>query len=1097
MSSTTLLALVARCRSLCRPRSSAADAELLTRFVQQRDPAAFEELLERYAPLVWGVCRRIAVAEVDAEDAFQATFLALLRQADRLDSRQPLAGWLHTVASRLARKAQARLRRHQALAEPSPTTTEDIADAVGEREVRLFVDEEIDRLPATLREPLILCCLLGRTRDEAAQSLGCSVAAVKGRLERGRELLRRRLQRRGVELPAAFLALTLTGERIRAALWAKTMQAALYTPAPAIAALAEGAIPALSLGKYKLAAIALFLAMGTAGALGQAFRAKPQETPTPPLAAKAPLTQPSSQRGQGEKPQASQVRTDRHGDPLPEGAIARLGTVRWKHGNFVHALAYSPDGKTIATVGGGRHLVLWDAATGKELRSFPGRGQPRGVAFAPDGRTIATIQRFGQLWDVATGEMRELKNVQSGVAALAFAPDGKTLATANFDAFVHLWDPKSCEEKRRIACGQGELFSLAYTPDGKLLASSGNDGTIRLWDAATGREVRRITNSKQAVGPVVFSPDGKQLAAGSREESLRLWDVTTGKHLRSFGDKDAGFTPIAFSPDGKLLAAGYGDGTFRMWDAAGGEEKRRWHAGVGLARSLAFSPDGKTLATSVLWDGCTRLWDVETGRERFAVEGHHGPITSLRFGADKNTLISAGFDQNALWWDLTTQTPRRQFTWKSEDFMRFALSPDGNTAAVVGDKQSHELWLWDVRTGKSVKLPGELQEEIHSIAFSPDGRLVASAGKDGAIHIWNVRDKKEVRRIKGSAAQNSTMHLLFSPDGKTVASGARGFPNNVTGRLWDVASGKEHSVFADQLAGECPAAFSSDGKVLATVNDPPGNQVEYLIRLWDTTTGKELCRYNGHRISVVAVAFSPNGKLVVSGGGGDQDNSIQVREAATGRLIRRFECHHSWVFAVAFAADGLTVASSAGDSTILLWDITRRQKDGKLSPLTLTPKQLDACWSALANDDAAKAYDAVWTLAAAPEQAVPFLKKHLPPAPRPDDQAVARWIADLDSDSFMVRQNASKELAKLGDTLTPALHKALADKPPLEMRRRLQQLLDQSRAWTPERLRHHRAIQVLEHMRTPAAREALQTLADGTPQTQRTDEAKAALRRIE
>jgi RNA polymerase sigma factor (sigma-70 family) len=1093
MSATTLAAFIARCRVLCRPREHVSDSELLQRFTQQRDSEAFGQLLERYASLVWGVCRRVLLRESDCEDAFQATFLALVRRPDAIDLNQSLGAWLHTVALRVARRTLERTRRLQ----PSPfvperTTEDDVGDDVGSRELLRMVDEEIERLPISVRAPLILCCLEGRTRDEAAEALGCSVAAVKSRLERGRGLLRRRLARRGVQLPAAFLVLGLTCERIRAGLWAKTMQSALHTPAPEVTALAEAILPSLSTaGKCKLILVALLLAAGATGAIGPLLTA---QAPQPP-AATLPQAQPAAEP----KPLgAPRVRTDRHGDPLPDGALARLGTVRWRHGDFVHALAYSPDGKMIVSTGVGRALVLWDAATGKELRVFPSNGQPRGVAFSPDGKTIATTQRWGQLWDVATGKMLcELKNLQSAVFALAFAPDGKTLATGNSDGAVHLWDPTNGEEKRRLDCEQKGVESVAYSPDGATLASGGYDGVIRLWNPVTGKELRRFTAAKKRIWSVVFSPDRKHLAIASTEEPLRVWDVATGRQIHTFGDKQVQFCPVAFSPDGKLLAAGYDDGSFRLWDTASGEEKRHWHAGVGRARSLTFSPDGKTLATAVLWDGCIRLWDVESGRERSAAQSHHGPITKLRFAADKNTLISAGFDRTVLWWDLATQAPRRQFTWTTENFIRSALSPDGNTVAAVGDVYNHELWLWDVRTGKSVQLSGDHQRQIHSVAFSPDGRLVASGGKDGVIQIWDVRERKEVRQIKGFAAQNSAMSLLFSPDSKTLAGATAGLRNEVTGRLWDVASGKVHPVFTNQLVGESPAAFSPDGKVLATVNDPPRTPAAWNVRLWDMTTGKELSRHSDHRISVAAVAFSPDGKLVVSGGGGEEDNSIHVWEAATGKLIRRFDGHHSWVFAVTFAADGLTVASSAGDSTILLWDITGRQRDGKLPPIVLTPRQLESCWNALAKPDAAKAYDAVWRLVAAPEQAVPFLRKHLTPVPLPDEKLVARHIAELDSDDFATRQRAAEELGNFGDAIVPALQRTLDSNPALEVRRRVQQLLDQGRDWTTESLRYHRAIQALEHIGSQSARVALQTLAAGAPQSRRTEEAKASLVRME
>ncbi|HZV07764.1 MAG TPA: sigma-70 family RNA polymerase sigma factor [Gemmataceae bacterium] len=240
--SAALNALIAGCRILCRPRSQGTDADLLRRFTQERDASAFEELLERHAALVWGVCRRILLSEADCEDVFQATFLALVRRGGAINARPSLGAWLHTVALRAARKALLRSRRQQPQAIlPDRAAPRDVADEAVSRELVRLVDEEIERLPAAVREPLILCCLQGRTRDEAAEALGYSVAAVKRRLERGRDLLRRRLQRRGVQLPAAFLVLGLTASRVSASLRAKALQSVLGSAPATVAALVPSA----------------------------------------------------------------------------------------------------------------------------------------------------------------------------------------------------------------------------------------------------------------------------------------------------------------------------------------------------------------------------------------------------------------------------------------------------------------------------------------------------------------------------------------------------------------------------------------------------------------------------------------------------------------------------------------------------------------------------------------------------------------------------------------------------------------------------------------------------------------------------------------
>jgi RNA polymerase sigma factor (sigma-70 family) len=1084
-----LTALVAHCRALSRRPTQTSDAELLRRFARQRDAAAFEELVQRHAALVWGVCRRILPGEADCEDAFQATFFALVRQAGALDPEPPLGAWLHTVAARVARKARTRsLRQQTRPLPPNQPGPGNVAEEAASREWFRAVDEEIDRLPANLRLPVVLCCVEGRTRDEAAEALGCSVAAVKSRLERGRNVLRRRLERREIGLPAAFLVLSLTGERVRASLWAKTVQAALSTPPPTVAVLAEAGLRTLTAGKLKLTLATLAaLLMGVGGFLGQVLTAEPSRQPPQPTKAAA----------EPKKTEIPHVRLDRYGDALPAGALARLGTVRWQHGFFVFRLAYSPDGKKIAAVGAGRPITLWDAETGKEVRHVPGRGQPIGVAFSPDSKTLVTAARTGilSLWDVDTGQfVRELTGHNDGVQGLAFAPDGKTLASAGNDDTLRLWDPAAGTEKRRLDCGQHGLYHVAFSPDGKLLATAGADGTIRLWDAQTGEAIRRLSGHTKGVLRVAFSPDGKALASSSDDGTIRLWDPATGRQVRGGDEKLALFGPIAFSPDGKLLASGHVDGTIRLCDAATGTEKRRWQAAAMRVITFAFSPDGRTIASGSSFGSGIHLWDVATGRERHPAEGHRGGINMLRFSSDGAELISLGVDHRLLEWDLATQSPRRQFTWPIDTLNTIALSPDGTTLA-VGDREKHEVSLWDLSTGKRVRLLGKYQKPIQSIAFSPDGRLVASGGWDHVIHVWDVRDGKEIQQIKGF--KKSVSCLRFSPDSKALACGMAAVPGEPSLRLWDVASGKERCAF-ETYAPIDAVAFSPDGKTLASGYAYRGRGDAALVHLWDTATGKERCQFAGNPVSVGALAFSPDGKWVVSGGDdfGEEDNSVQVREAVTGRLIRLFKGHHSGVWSLTFSPDGLTLASSAGDSTILLWDITGRRPNGRWNVKPLTPHELEACWKSLASEDTARAYDAVWTLVASPEQAVPFLHKHLPAVSRPDTKRVARLLAELNSDEFPVRSKAVAELDRLGDAIIPELRRALEGKPPLETRRRVQQLLDQASDWTLERLRDHRAIQALEHIGTSEVRELLAALTTGAPGTRRTEEAGAALRRM-
>ncbi|HEY7328232.1 MAG TPA: sigma-70 family RNA polymerase sigma factor [Gemmataceae bacterium] len=305
---STLLAYLRRLVGTAATDGS--DAELLERFARQREEAAFEALLRRHGPLVWSVCRRVLAQEHAAEDAFQATFLVLVRKARSVSKQASIRSWLHGVALRVALRArqQEQLRRRREQETPSRSPGE-----ATWQDVRPILDEEIQRLPEKYRLPVILCYLEGQTNDEAARLLNCPRGTIATRLARARERLRFRLLRRGVTLSAGALMAMLTDNLMSAVvpplLLAQTTKAVLMgTASVSIIALTEGVIHAMFLSKVKTATVFALVLAGVAGTGAGAYYLRAQASPSqvaPPKPAEVPAIQ-----GIGQDEQAEKLRKD-------------------------------------------------------------------------------------------------------------------------------------------------------------------------------------------------------------------------------------------------------------------------------------------------------------------------------------------------------------------------------------------------------------------------------------------------------------------------------------------------------------------------------------------------------------------------------------------------------------------------------------------------------------------------------------------------------------------------------------------------------------------------------------------------------------------
>jgi RNA polymerase sigma factor (sigma-70 family) len=603
-------------------RPPPSDGDLVARFVAERDEAAFELLVWRHGPGVFRLCRRMLRIEQDAEDAFQATFLTLARQATSIGKRQSLASWLFKVAYRIILRVQQRRRRCEVASldgRPEPVATAEYQ--APDADVRLALDEELRRLPDKYRSAVILCYLEGKTNTEAAAELGCPRGTIDSRLTWARQRLRQRLARRGVSLSITaalgLLARSVTAGPLPAALARATAHlgvqfaggAAGLGSVPSIL-LARGVLRAMFLTKLKTVFAAVAATAIIAAASWGLVRTPTAEAQGP--TAEAQVVPPAVQQPAPPRPLTAAS------EPAEVEKTLKV------HERPVLCVAFSPDGWLLASGGEGAaektgELCIWEAPTGK-LRAMVRTEAPvRSLAFSPNSRILALAAGDTvNLLDATTGKLTLTVKQSGTVQAVRFAPDGKLLATVSRDKTIRLWDTAGNEVRAIDAADEKD--SLAFSPDGRLLAAAGSGTGVSMWDVRTGRAILTLHGQARAV---VFAPEGKTLATAGADKTVRLWDAATGKEIRTLKGHTHPVSDVAFALDGSLLAScsglgvggvpdEHGPGEIILWDPATGKQVAILRGHKAPISSVSLSPHGARLA-SASWDGTVKLWRVGRG----------------------------------------------------------------------------------------------------------------------------------------------------------------------------------------------------------------------------------------------------------------------------------------------------------------------------------------------------------------------------------------------------------------------------------------------------------------------------------------------------